>query len=299
MIAKTTEALALSYNLGAKGGKRRFIGTRYHFADTYATIIERGTATPRIHPATVDGTVLGEPVMMSREALAEKRRDMGAAVFACQMLQNPLAAGTFSFNPDWLKHWAATSTAGLNLYLLCDPAHSKKKGSDYSAFFIVGLGSDLNYYIIDLIRDRLNLGERTETLMFLHRKYRPIATGYERYGLQSDIEHIEMEMSRENYRFTIEELGGKTSKLDRIGRLIPKFEAGRVYLPTYRMYRDAEGKNVDLVQSFIQQEYMNWPVSAHDDMLDCLARIDDIGAVFPAPIYTGSDVYIPDEEAAY
>lgn len=30
MMQKTTDALALSYNLGAHGGKRRFIGTRYH-----------------------------------------------------------------------------------------------------------------------------------------------------------------------------------------------------------------------------------------------------------------------------
>ena len=59
MIRKTTDALALSYNLGAHGGKRRFIGTRYHFADTYAEILERGTAKPRIHPATKDGTVTG------------------------------------------------------------------------------------------------------------------------------------------------------------------------------------------------------------------------------------------------
>jgi hypothetical protein len=73
MMAKTTDALALSYNLGAHGGTRRFIGTRYHYNDTYRTIMERGTVKPRIYPATKDGKVDGEPVFLTREQLAEKR----------------------------------------------------------------------------------------------------------------------------------------------------------------------------------------------------------------------------------
>jgi len=60
MIEKTTESLALSYNLGAQHGHRRFIGTRYHFNDSYREVIARGTATPRIYAATKDGKVEGE-----------------------------------------------------------------------------------------------------------------------------------------------------------------------------------------------------------------------------------------------
>jgi len=60
MMKKTTEATELSYNLGTDGGVRRFIGTRYHYNDTYRTLIERGTVTPRIRLATHDGTLDGE-----------------------------------------------------------------------------------------------------------------------------------------------------------------------------------------------------------------------------------------------
>jgi hypothetical protein len=59
MIAKTTSALELSYNLGAHGGHKRFIGTRYHYNDSYKTLMDRGTAKPRIYKATDDGTVHG------------------------------------------------------------------------------------------------------------------------------------------------------------------------------------------------------------------------------------------------
>jgi hypothetical protein len=43
-----------------------------------------------------------------------------------------------------------------------------------------------------------------------------------------------------------------------------------------------EGVNQDLVSAFVDQEYKSFPFGAHDDMMDCLARItDEKMAVFP------------------
>lgn len=282
MIQKTTEAMELSYNLGAHGGKRRFIGTRYHFNDTYRTILERGTAKARIYPATEDGQVDGEPVLLDREVLAEKRRDMGPYTFACQMMQNPKADETQGFKRDWLRYHKSAGT-GMNIYILVDPASEKKKGSDYTAFEVVGLGTDLNYYTLELIRDRLNLKERGDVLFRLHRKWRPLGVGYEKYGMQADIEHIKDRMSRETYHFDIIPLGGGMAKNDRIRRLIPLFEQGRWYLPESCFYTDYEGRTKDLVSVFLAEEYDAFPVSVHDDMFDVKARIldEDLGAIFP------------------
>ena len=77
MIAKVTGAWELSTNLGTINGIRRFAGTIYHFADTYKALMKREAATPRIYPATRDGSVDGEPVLLTPEALAGKRKDMG------------------------------------------------------------------------------------------------------------------------------------------------------------------------------------------------------------------------------
>lgn len=300
MIQKTTDALSISYNLGAEGGARRFIGTRYHYGDTYNDILQRGTAVPRIYPATDDGTMTGTPVLWSKETFEGKVRDMGTAVAACQLLQNPLAAGSFGFDLRWLQYWPAKKWEGMNLYLLCDPAHSKKKRSDYTVFAVVGLASDQNYYLIDIVRDRLSLGERCATLMYLHRRYRPLKTGYERYGMQADIEHIRAEQKRDNYRFAIEELGGIVAKKERIGQLVPLFETGRVFLPQNKVYLNSEGKTVDLIQDFTTEEYVNWPVSKYDDMLDCMARIRDpkLDAKFPAP-FASIESIEPEPEEVY
>jgi predicted phage terminase large subunit-like protein len=275
MINKTTEAWELSLNLGLEGGCQRYVGTFYHYNDTYNTIIARKAAIPRIYPGTKDGTAEGEPVMWTREYLAEKRTSMGPYAFATQILLNPKHDSIEGFDDSWLKFWPASQYKGLNLYIFCDPANEKSKKSDYTVFKLVGVGADKNYYVVTMIRDRLNLIERGNVLFKWHREYNPRGVYYEKYGMQADIQYYETRMNEENYRFRITPVGGSTPKNDRIKRLIPLFEQGKIFLPESCIRTDYEKKSVDLVKIFVNDEYKAFPFSAHDDMLDCLARIQD------------------------
>lgn len=287
MIEKTTDALALSYNLGAHGGVMRFIGTRYHFNDTYKTLMDRGTAIKRIYPATVDGTSTGAPVFLDQESLTKKRRDQGPYVFGCQMLQDPKADSDQGFLPEWMRYYGVEPELSLlNIYILVDPANSKKKGSDYTVFWVIGLGADRNYYILDCVRDKLNLKGRTETLFDLHRDYQPDCVGYEQYGIQADIQHIEEQMERLTYHFTIIPLSGRTPKVERIKRLQPKFEQGRFRFPRTIQKTNHEGRKENLIEIFYNDEYLAFPVCLHDDMLDDLANIlhEDMPAHFPVAL---------------
>lgn len=284
MMVKVSDAWALSLNLGAADGAVRYIGTRYHFGDCYKTMLERSAATPRIRPATVNGTVDGEPVFLSAEALDEKRRLMGPYVFSCQMLQNPIADEAQGFKEEWLSFYdVKPDYRGWHLYLLVDPASEKKKHNDFTAMWVVGLAPDQNYYILDGIRDRLNLTERANKVFEFARRYPLKKVGYEKYGQMADHEHIRFRQSQDNFRFPIVELGGSMPKPDRIRRLIPLFENGRVWMPRRLLFRSAEGKTHDLIRELVDEEYKAFPVSVHDDLLDCLARIveDDLGANFP------------------
>lgn len=284
-IKKTTQAWQISLNLGAThGARRRMIGTRYHAADTYADLIRKGSVKVRMHAATDDGSPNGQPVFLSKEALEEKKRDMGPYVFACQMLQNPHADAAMGFKAEWFcRTDIHPDGKGMNRYLVVDPAGAKKKTSDYTVMWVVGLGNDGNYYVLDGIHDRLNLLERTDALFELHRKWQPQMVGYERYGMQADIEHIRHEMERRQYRFPLVELGGSMPKEDRIRRLVPLFAQERVWFPQRLVKVNYEGRAQDLVIEFREDEFLTFPVSAHDDMLDCLARIldDELGARFP------------------
>jgi len=281
MIKKTTDAWALSLNLGSDGGSRRTIGTYYHFNDSYHQMVERGSASPRIYPATGDGTADGEPILLTRDNLTQKRRDMGPYIFSCQMLLNPVADTAQGFQKEWLQYWPARHTQGLNLYMVVDPASSKKSTADYTFMAIVGLGDDDIFRIVDMVRDRMNLTERADTLFELHRQYRPLKVAYEEYGLQADVDHMKDRMDRENYKFNITPVGGKMKKEERIRRLIPLFENGRVLLPEVCWRTNCEKQNEDLTNIFINQEYLPFPVSHHDDMLDGLSRIVDLNTARP------------------
>lgn len=213
------------------------------------------------------------------------------------MLLSPTADSMQSFDDEWLRYYGGWDKKRMvgNIYITCDPAGAKKKTSDYTVFMVVAAVSDGNMYVVDMVRDRLNLKERTETLFELVREYRPILVGYEKYGKDSDIEHIEGEMERLNYRFKIQELGGITSKNDRIGRLIPDFMNSRIYLPYELWKRDYENKPRDLVEIFKSEEYSVFPVPVHDDMLDALARMKDKDMHLVFPQYEEEDDYYEEE----
>lgn len=283
MITKVTEATALSFNLGAEGGIRRGIGTIYHYNDTNRQMIERGAFTPRIYTPCRGKDKNSEPWFWSREVLAQKIRDMGDYVASCQLFQNPQQEGAIGFREEWINYWQCSNFKNMNIYIVCDPASEKKKTSDYTVFWVIGLGSDRNYYVIDCVRDKVSLTEKGNILFSLYEKYSPKGVGYEKVGMQSDIEYFKERMERQNYRFHVTPLPAIGGKNDRIMKLIPLFEEGRVYLPTELIRFNYKKEVEDLIKIFKNNEYKAFPFAEHDDMLDALQMIlhPDLRAMFP------------------
>ncbi len=287
MIQKTSDALALSYNLGKVGGSKRAAGTHYHFNDAYKTMIERNTFKPRYHPGKKGGTEDGESVLWDEKTHLEKRRAMGPHIYAAQVLLDPKADALLGFKREWLRYYKQmpeSSWKKMTRYLIVDPASAKKKSSDRTAIAVIGLNTDGNYYLLDAVRDRLNLTERSARVFELHRKWdikQPVR--YEKYGMQADIEHIQAQMEIINYRFIIQEVSGQVKKEDRIGRLIPLFEQGKFWLPESLYVTDYEKITKNITHEFVEHEYMAFPVGSHDDFLDVLARIQepDLPLIWP------------------
>jgi len=286
MMEKVVNAWAISTNLGAEGGRVRYIGTRYHYNDAYKTILKRKSAVERRYPGTEDGRPNGKPVLWHQETMDKKRRDMGSFVFSCQILQDPKADNVIGFKSSDLRYYTRPPEYYMiNFYILVDPANEKRKKSDYTAMWVIGLGTDRNYYVFEMVRDRLGLTERTNLLMQFHQEYLPVDVAYEQYGMQSDIAHIEYVQEQRNYRFNIVAVGGNQSKHDRICKLIPITESNRLWLPRHHYRTNYEGKREDLVEVFVKEELEAFPVLSHDDLLDGLARIKDpdLCATFPKP----------------
>lgn len=242
-VKKTTDAWELSDNLGARsanGLKRAWhVGTRYSFADTYQDIINKNALTLRIYPATDTGLTDGAPVFLSPAAWADLKTKQGPATVACQQLMNPAAGNEAMFRKEWLS-FTDIRPATLNVYITVDPANSKKKGSDNTAMVVTGIDAGGNKYLLDGYRHKMGLRERWLALRGLRRVWMAapgvqlVKVGYERYGMQSDMEYFEEQMLIDKDVFEIHELAwtsdGQQAKDDRVQRLQPDFLQRKYFL---------------------------------------------------------------------
>lgn len=291
MISKTTKQFSMSLNTGSSGNLRiRIIGTRYHYADTYESIIESGTAKLRMYPC-VDGQ--GIPVLYEPAVIEAKKRAMGSGVFASQMMCDPKIASTMGFEDEWWKIWSGDLSSNLNVYIFVDPAGTKKKKADYTTMWVIGLGADKNFYILDVIRDKLDLTGKTNKLFSLVKQYtlrnRKPLVYYEKISMQSDVEHIQYVMNQVNYRFAITTAHSNVPKGQRIDALEPMFRESRIWFPVSCWHVNWEGEREDMLSSIYKEEYQMYPFCAHDDALDALSWIADSEI--------GTELAFPDEES--
>lgn len=233
------------------------------------------------------------PHKHSLQRLHDKRKNNGM-VFAGQMMQEPVPEGGAMFKKDWLRYYTASadlSWKGFIPYILVDTSKGETLDSDYTAMIVVCTGSDENYYVVDIIRDRLNVTQRVEAAFTLHERWKAktgIAPkiGYEEVGMMDDIFHLRKEMESRRYNMNLVKLGAVKKKIVRIAALVPEFENSRVYLPHSLVYIDVNKDRRDLITEFVNDEYLYYPVSARKDMLDALAKIlePDLAVRFPVTV---------------
>jgi hypothetical protein len=330
MIHKVTEAWELSLNLGAgrQGNRQWYVGTRYSADDTYKVILDRQVVKPRIYPATDDGTPDGNPVFMDRAEWEELKQNTSDYILACQRLLNPLAGSLQEFKMEWVRKWDVRP-GNLNVAIMVDPASSKKGKACNTAMTVIGVDTLHNKYLLDGFCHKMDLNERWENLKKLRQKWvkaqgiQTVTVGYEKYGMQSDIEHFHTMMKIENNYFSITPVSwtrdGLQAKDDRIRRLIPDHKNGSFFYPetekvTKKMREavdrgdtklvakpirriDHNGRVYELTDWFLRNEYPFFPNSQVKDMLDCMSRVYDLEIGTPIIIHSHmvepSDNYMP------
>ncbi|SIO50646.1 phage uncharacterized protein (putative large terminase), C-terminal domain-containing protein [Burkholderia sp. GAS332] len=234
------------------------------------------------------GRKVGEvlvPERFSAAALDMKRQAVGSREWTALYQGRPAPKGGGIFYREWIRHYEVKDVTramwAMNRYLLIDPARTQKKTSDYTAMLVIGLHIDENYYLLDAVYDRLTLKQRADNVIELHRKWKPLATGYKKTGHEQDIEYLLEVQGRENYRFPVLALAETGAKEARIERLAPDFEAERWWFPPTLWKTDREGVARDLIAQFIDEEYKPFPAGRHDDFFDDMSGIKDMPIKWP------------------
>ena len=307
-VAKTTEAFEQSANLGTENGRKWLAGTRWSYADTYAEIIKKQMVKVRLYPATEDGTFTGKPVLWSDAFNEQMKLEQGEAVYATQCLQNPLAGNQKMFDVSDLQVYEVRPET-LVVYILIDPARSKKTDSDNTAMVVVGLDYAANKYVLDGFNHKMDLQERWQRTAQLYVRWKQatgvqsLYVGYESFAAQADLDYFHEQQNLNKLHFPITELSwpreGGGSKVDRVQRLGPDMRSHKIFLPyptddknlttgqrkmlqgyDYRIARkikrkDQNNETYDLAEE-LKSQIFYFPYGGKKDLVDALSRIYDM-----------------------
>lgn len=268
------------------------VGTIYHFNDLYYSVLQKSKLFKESFiPARLnDQATFPERLPDSELDKLIADPSVGPWQFATQYMLNPINPADAKFKAEWLRYYGVGDVRlpdGLAEYIQVDPASTVKKKSDFTVIERWGVDNKGNSYLLEGVRDKLTAFQRIDILFEIasHAKNLKWVT-YEviggRHGDLEEIERRQMEaaqkvtVGRPAYRrFTVKETKATvSSKIDRIEqRLVGQYHAGKVFLPQNLYYVSKyDGKVYDFIQ-LLKLEYLQFPFTEHDDILDCQAQL--------------------------
>lgn len=254
------------------------IGTIYHFNDLHNRMKGMSGITKVIMPVWDEA---GVPVFYERFSAEgiRKIRDSGTMTsydFSCQYELNPVPTEDQVFKPEWLDRLGffyrpeEIRDLSLRIEIYVDPATTRRKQSDYTAFFIVGVDHERRKWLLEIFRDKLNVEERTNLVLEKAMQYKRHRVHYETIGFQdTDKEIIRQKALASKYHLEIIEIkASRQSKEDRIRGLQVMYERGEIRWPEKFIYYSRYHRERQDMIELLRDEMLMFPKCEHDDMLD-------------------------------
>lgn len=265
-IEKSKEHYKFSLSLLEPDGLQIVIGTRYHKADLYGDLIDIGTLDFIKRPAYLPDGTLYFPSRLTEKFLEGQRLEQGSYIFNSQYMLEPLNDENSTFKQDQIQYYQKLPNI-VEKYILIDPAITVKKTSDYSTIVVVGISSEKNFYVIEYKREKWLPKELIDNIfnMVAKHKNRLRVTGIEAVGgFKLFLYNIKDEMKRRGEYFRLTELSPKgVKKEERIASALePLFSNHFMY--------------IKMTHTELENELMDFPYGAHDDIIDALSYIVDV-----------------------
>lgn len=267
--------------------------TRWHVDDLAGWLLEEhedeGWEVIDLPAVAIEDDVLGRktgdvlaPERYDADALQRIKRTVGSREWMALYQQQPVKDGGAFFNEDDVRKYERRTLKDnqmsvMTRVLIIDPAFTKNEYSDYTAMLVVGLHTDGNKYVLDGVRERLSQNERWRCLLNLVKSYQPHAVLYKVRRAEGDRDYIYEKMEHENYRFDVTWVTESDNKEVRIQRLLPDFEAHKLFFPVRWDKRplDKEAQIYNLTDDLLN-EVRDFPAARHDDLLDCLSELKGV-----------------------
>ena len=147
----------------------------------------------------------------------------------------------------------------IDVYCGIDPASSLAARSDFFVIATMGVDSDGNKYIIDILRDKLDPAIQPETIIKIYKKYKPKRMKIETVGYQEALRsNVRKLMLDEGLYIPGLEKGIKPrqKKSERLLSLVAPLARGEFYFRPEDIHA--------------QQEFLSYPRGKHDDILDAI-----------------------------
>lgn len=189
----------------------------------------------------------------------------------------------------------------FNFFITTDFATSEKQASDFSVISVWAYNSNGDWFWVDGIVERQDMGANMEALFRLAQKWKPQGVGIEVSGQQAGfIPWIQDQMLQKNIYFTLVSEGNQnmpgirptTNKMVRFNTVVPLFKAGKMYFPK-ELEKD---KRMIEATSELSLAAVSGFRSKHDDFIDSISMLSLMKAWRPseeAPIVSssGTDVW--------
>lgn len=207
-------------------------------------------------------------------ALKQRRSEIGSFAFSSEYMNSPLEDGATVIRDEQIKVYD-TLPDNLTYWIALDPAYTENESSDYKCAVVVGVDSDMNRYLVKVIRTHDSMGEYMQQVLNTWKMYSSncVALGVPCSGTEREFFRSFSEFCHRSGNFPpIQELKnvfrdsnnvGIRNKTKRIvASLQPLFEAGKYFI------------GVDHEEA--RNELLTIGSSKHDDVVDAMAYVESI-----------------------
>ena len=251
------------------------VGTRKHYADLYNHImtkkkgyrvhIDRAIVkwptqwtylvdrkTEQVIGVETEGTykVLW-PEKWNIKTLLLDRLNSGRVLFDREKQNDPTGMRGRFFNKEWLQYYIEMPEFRMIVQGM-DLAISENPDADYTVLLTLGITMKNKIYILDYTREHLTFDQQVKLLLHKHQQWSPNTIYIEKNQYQQALyQHI-----RDNSTLPVVPVQTVKDKATRMLGISPYFEQRRIYIR-------------DTMVEF-EKEYLQFPKSEHDDILDAL-----------------------------